>query len=288
MNNNANINYTIFNQCKRNVNSIPSAQQIKKNTYNEVLNDSNSDRNKKIEINQNYKHKSTDSLEKIKNLELENKKLKKENSNLIQSNKELKILVNKLENEILEIKSVIKENLNQFLQPQNDLVNKTYRQIMDQIEKQKETLAKILNYKKSNVTIEETEKTKDESINNQKTILNDERNNYRLFKKHFFEFFNHVNTSNSNVNGYSGDNDPLKNILNSFCLFMDNIMNKLEDKFINIDKNENKNKDNNNSENTIKKTNYINNFTEVSLINLYYEYIIMQLFILSFFEMIIY
>ena len=213
MNNNANINYTIFNQCKRNVNSIPSAQQIKKNTYNEVLNDSNSDRNKKIEINQNYKHKSTDSLEKIKNLELENKKLKKENSNLIQSNKELKILVNKLENEILEIKSVIKENLNQFLQPQNDLVNKTYRQIMDQIEKQKETLAKILNYKKSNVTIEETEKTKDESINNQKTILNDERNNYRLFKKHFFEFFNHVNTSNLNVNGYSGDNDPL-----TFCI----------------------------------------------------------------------
>ena len=284
LNNNANINYTIFNQCKRNVNSIPSAQQIKKNTYNEVLNDSNSDRNKKIEINQNYKHKSTDSLEKIKNLELENKKLKKENSNLIQSNKELKILVNKLENEILEIKSVIKENLNQFLQPQNDLVNKTYRQIMDQIEKQKETLAKILNYKKSNVTIEETEKTKDESINNQKTILNDERNNYRLFKKHFFEFFNHVNTSNLNVNGYSGDNDPLKNILNSFCLFMDNIMNKLEDKFINNDKRQNKNKDNDNSENSIINSNYINNFAEISLINLYYEYMIIQLFIVSFFE----
>ena len=119
----------------------------------------------------------------------------------------------------MEIKSVIKENLNQFLQPQNDLVNKNYKQIMEQIEKQKETLIKILNYKKSSVTIEQIEKTKDESINNQKNILKDQRNNYRLFKKNFFEFLNHVNISNSNVNGYSGDNDPLKNTLNSFCFF---------------------------------------------------------------------
>ena len=282
LNNNARISYTIFNQCKRNVNSIPSSQQLKKNTYNEILNDINSDNNKKIEINNGCK--SNTNFEKLKNLENENKKLKKENNDLIQNNKELKILVNKLENEILEIKSVIKENLNQFLKPQNDLVNKTYKQIMEQIEKQKETLTKILNYKKSGISIEETEKAKDESIINQKIILNDERNNYRLFKKNFFEFLNHVNISNSNVNGYSGDNDPLKNILNSFCLFMDNIMNKLEEKFINLDKKESKDKENNKYGNNISNNNFINNYAEISLINLYYEYIIIQLFILSFFE----
>ena len=284
LNNNTRISYTIFNQCKRNVNSNPTSQQLKKNTYNEVL-DSNSDNNKKIEINNNYKYKSNTSHENLKKLEIENKKLKKENNDLIQNNKELKILVNRLENEILEIKSVIKENLNQFLQPQNDLVNKNYKQIMEQIEKQKETLTKILNYKKSSFTIEQLEKTKDEGINNQKNILKDQRNNYRLFKKNFFEFLNHVNISNSNVNGYSGDNDPLKNTLNSFCFFMDNIINKLEEKFINLDKKENENEDNNNNnENNISNNNYINNYAEICLINLYYEYIIMQLFIVSFFE----
>ena len=284
LNNNKNISYNIFNQCKRNVNSIPSSQKLKKNTYIEVLNDKNSDKNKKIEINNNSKfnNKKSNSTEKIKNLELENKKLNKENYNLFQKNKEIKIMVNKLENEILEIKSVIKDNLNQFIQPQNDLVNKTYKQIMEQIERQKENLTKILNYKKSSV--EEAEKIKDESINNPKSILNDERNNYKIFKKNFFEFFNHVNISNNSINGYPGGNDPLKNTLNSFCSFMDNIMNKMEDQFISIDKKEIKNKDNNNNENNYPKTNYKNNFAEICLINLYYEYIIMQLFIVSFFE----
>ena len=282
LNNNTNISYTIFNQCKRNVNSIPSSQKLKKNTYNEILNDSNSDKKRKIEINSNSIYNKSNSLEKIKNLELENKKLKKENNILIQKNKELKILVSKLENEILEIKSVIKENLNQFIEPQNDLINKTYKQIMEQINKQKENLTKILNYKKTNISTDDIEKTKDESLNNQKSILNDERNNFRTFKKNFFEFFNHVNVSNISINGYSGGNDPLKNTLSSFCSFMDNILNKLEDKFINIDKKQTKNKDNN--ENNYINSNYINNFSEICLINLYYEYIIMQLFIVSFFE----
>ena len=280
LNNNMNISYTIFNQCKRNVNSIPSSQKLKKNTYNEILNDSNSDKNRKIEINSYSIYNKSNSLEKIKNLELENKKLIKQNNILTQKNKELKILVSKLENEILEIKSVIKENLNQFIEPQNELINKAYKQLMEQINKQKENLTKILNYKKINISMEEIEKTKDESINNQKSILNDERNNFRIFKKNFFAFFNHVNVSNTSINGYPGGNDPLKNTLNSFCSFMDNILNKLEDKFINIDKKQAKNKNDNNNINS----SYINNFAEICLINLYYEYIIMQLFIVSFFE----
>ena len=47
-------------------------------------------------------------------------------TDLTKKNKELKILVNKLENEILEIKSVIKDNLILFLQPEKDLINKSY------------------------------------------------------------------------------------------------------------------------------------------------------------------
>ena len=279
LNNNTNISYTIFNQCKRNVNSIPSSQKINKNTYNEALNDINSGKNKKIEIHSNSNKKCNNSLEKIRNLELENKKLKQENCDLVQKNKELKILVNKLENEILEIKSVIKENLNQFIQPQNDLVNKSYKLIMEQIDKQKVNITKILNYKKSNNIKEE--KSKNEELNMQKLILNDERNNYKIFKKNFFEFLNHVNTSNTIINGYPSGEDPLKSILNSFCCFMDNIMNKLEDKFIKIDKKDNKNQNNNNNN---LNNNYINNFAEICLIDLYYEYVIMQLFIVSFFE----
>ena len=284
LNNNTNVSYRIFNQCKKNVNSIPSTKKLNKNTYNEFLDDSNSVKNTKIEIINNSKISKSISLEKIKNLELENKKLRNENKDLVKINKELKILINKLENEILEIKSVIKDNLNQFIEPQNDLVNKTYKQLMEQIDKQKTNLTKILNYKNSSVSIEENEKTKDESINNQKLIINDERNNFRIFKKNFFEFFNHVNISNTKINGYNGDNDPLKNTLNSFCSFMDNIMNKLEDNFINNDKKENKENKNNNSDKNILYNNYINNYGEICLINLYYEYIIKQLFIVSFFE----
>ena len=276
-NNNRNTNYANSNQSKRNVNSIPSAQKLSKNISNDILDDSNSSRNKKNESN-NSNNKKNNNLDIIKNLELENKKLKQENLNLSQKNKELTIYINKLENEVLEIKSVIKENLNQFIQPQNDLVHKTYNQFMEQIDKQKLNLTKILNYKKSNITKEEEEKTKDETLNNQKSILNDERKNYKLFKKNFFEFFNHVNISNTNINGYPSGEDPLKSTLNSFCCLMDNIINKLEDIFINIDKKENKNKDN------IYNNNYINNFAEICLINLYYEYVIMQLFIVSFFE----
>ena len=268
-NNSTNIN---ANQCNQNGDSNPSSQKIKKNINNELSNNNNLNKMKKNEMNNK-------NLEKIKNLELENKKLKQENANLFQKNKELTITINKLENEILEIKSVIKENLNQFIQPQNDLVNKTFKQYMEQIDKQKLTLTKILNYKKSNSSIDDTEKTKDETINNQKSILNDERNNYKIFKKNFFEFFNHINISNTNINGYPSGEDPLKSTLNSFCCFMDNIMNKLEDKFINIDKKESKNKNNNYLNN-----NYINNFSEICLINLYYEYVIKQLFIVSFFE----
>ena len=182
----------------------------------------------------------------------------------------------------MEIKSVINENLNQFLEPQNDLVNKSYKQLMEQIDKQKENLPKILNYKKTNISNEVNEKIKDETINNQKSILHDERNNFRLFKKDFFEFFNHVNISNTKINGYNGDNDPLKNTLNSFCSFMDNIMNKLEENFINNDKKEKKNI--NNLDINSLNNNYINNFGEICLINLYYEYIIKQLFVVSFFE----
>ena len=276
-NNNRNTNYANSYQSKRNVNSITSTQKLCKNISNDILDDSNSSRNKKNESN-NSNNKKNNNLDIIKNLELENKKLKQENLNLSQKNKELTIYINKLENEVLEIKSVIKENLNQFIQPQNDLVHKTYNQFMEQIDKQKLNLTKILNYKKSNITKEEEEKTKDETINNQKSILNDERKNYKLFKKNFFEFFNHVNISNTNINGYPSGEDPLKSTLNSFCCLMDNIINKLEDIFINIDKKENKNKDN------IYNNNYINNFAEICLINLYYEYVIMQLFIVSFFE----
>ena len=211
-------------------------------------------------------------LEKIKSLEKENKNLKKENYELNKKNKELKILINKLENEIIEIKGVIKDNLNLFLQPQKDMMNKSYyTEFISQIEKEKVNISKIIKMQqKSN---EKETKLKEDININQKNILNDRRNDYRNFKKNFFEYFNQINTSNTLLNGNPTKGDALKNILNSFCFFMDNIMNKLEEKYIKLDKKENE-------YNNI----YINNFSEVCLINIYYQFVIMQLFVTSFFE----
>ena len=217
--------------------------------------------------------------EKIKNLEKENEKLKKENDELNKKNKELIILVNKLENEILEIKSVIKDNLNMFLQPEKDMINKSYNELSGQIEKEKENISKILNQlqQKENSNIETESKSREDNLNiniNNKNLLNEGRNNFRIFQKNYFEFFNQVNTSNTLLNGYPAGNDQLKNILNSFCCFMDNIMNKLEKKFIHIEKDKN--------EKNIDNSNY--NFIEICLINIYYQFVISQLFLVSFFE----
>ena len=198
-NNNGNLTYAIFSQCKKNGNMIPNSQ-IKKNIYieekneNEINSINNSTKNKKSieKISDSKTKNNTENnvgLEKIKYLEEENKKLKNENHSLFQTNKELKILVNKLENEIVELKSVIKDNLNQFLQPQNDLVNKSYKQIMEQIEKQKANLTKILNNQKSNTSIEETDsKSKNEYKNPQKSNIYNARNSYKLFKKTSLNF----------------------------------------------------------------------------------------------------
>ena len=215
-----------------------------------------------------------DNLEKIKSLEKENRNLKKENNELNKKNKELKILVNKLENEILEIKSVIKDNLNLFLQPEKDFLDKSYKDIIEQIEKEKINISKIINnQQKENSNNEKQSKAKEDTNINDQNLIKDRRNDYRIFKKNFFEFFNQVNTTNTLLNGYPTGSDPLKNILNTFCCFMDNIMNKLEEKYIKLDKKENE------ANNT-----YINNFSEICLINIYYQFIIEQLFIVSFFE----
>ena len=247
-----------------NLNEKKYIHKIQKNSFSERLNNNSS--------------KSID-FEKMKNLEKENENLKKENENLIKINKELKILTNKLENEIMEIKSVLADNLKLFLQPSNDMINKSYKELHEYIEKEKSNISKVLDLQNKNYNKGENEESKlkeenkDDKNINEKNILKDRRNNYRFFKKNFFEFFNQINTSNTLLNGYPSENDPLKNILNSFCCYMDNIMNKLEEKFIKINV---KNNDNYDA--------YINNFSEVSLINIYYQFVIMQLFLVSFFE----
>ena len=247
-----------------NLNEKKYIHKIQKNSFSERLNNNSS--------------KSID-FEKMKNLEKENENLKKENENLIKINKELKILTNKLENEIMEIKSVLADNLKLFLQPSNDMINKSYKELHEYIEKEKSNISKVLDLQNKNHNKGENEESKlkeenkDDKNINEKNILKDRRNNYRFFKKNFFEFFNQINTSNTLLNGYPSGNDPLKNILNSFCCYMDNIMNKLEEKFIKINV---KNNDNYDA--------YINNFSEVSLINIYYQFVIMQLFLVSFFE----
>ena len=247
-----------------NLNEKKYIHKIQKNSFSERLNNNSS--------------KSID-FEKMKNLEKENENLKKENENLIKINKELKILTNKLENEIMEIKSVLADNLKLFLQPSNDMINKSYKELHEYIEKEKSNISKVLDLQNKNKNKGEHEESKlkeenkDDKNINEKNILKDRRNNYRFFKKNFFEFFNQINTSNTLLNGYPSGNDPLKNILNSFCCYMDNIMNKLEEKFIKINV---KNNDNYDA--------YINNFSEVSLINIYYQFVIMQLFLVSFFE----
>ena len=247
-----------------NLNEKKYIHKIQKNSFSERLNNNSS--------------KSID-FEKMKNLEKENENLKKENENLIKINKELKILTNKLENEIMEIKSVLADNLKLFLQPSNDMINKSYKELHEYIEKEKSNISKVLDLQNKNYNKGENEESKlkeenkDDKNINEKNILKDRRNNYRFFKKNFFEFFNQINTSNTLLNGYPSGNDPLKNVLNSFCCYMDNIMNKLEEKFIKINV---KNNDNYDA--------YINNFSEVSLINIYYQFVIMQLFLVSFFE----
>ena len=47
-------------------------------------------------------------------------------------------------------------------------MNKTYKQLMDQIEKQKLNLTKILNYQKDNSTVDTESKTKEENFINEK------------------------------------------------------------------------------------------------------------------------
>ena len=258
------LNGSINQLITENLNEKKYIHKIQKNSFSERLNNNSS--------------KSID-FEKMKNLEKENENLKKENENLIKINKELKILTNKLENEIMEIKSVLADNLKLFLQPSNDMINKSYKELHEYIEKEKSNISNVLDLQNKNKNKGENEESKlkeenkDDKNINEKNILKDRRNNYRFFKKNFFEFFNQINTSNTLLNGYPSGNDPLKNILNSFCCYMDNIMNKLEEKFIKINV---KNNDNYDA--------YINNFSEVSLINIYYQFVIMQLFLVSFFE----
>ena len=192
----------------------------------------------------------------------------------------MKISLSKLENEILEIKSVIKDNLNLFLQPEKDMINKSYTNFIEQIEKEKANISKIINaQQKKNINNEKESKSREDNINNENNLIKDRRNNFRYFKKNFFEFYNQVNTSNTTLNGYPSGSDSLKNILNSFCFYMDNIMNKLEENYINISKN-----DKNREMNENKYDKYINNLSEVYLINIYYQFVIMQLFLVSFFE----
>ena len=254
----------------------PRSKKIFNGSLNQLTSDNIKENKEMIKIQKNsFSDRNNDSnLEMINKLEKENKNLKKENSELNKINKELKIMVSKLENEILEIKSVIKDNLNLFLQPEKDIINKSYKEFFDQIEKEKNNILKIIkNQQKQNSNIETRSKTEEDIDINESNILKERRNDYRNFKKYFFEFFNKVNTSNTIVNSYSADNDSLKIILNSFCCFMDNIMNKLEEKFIKLDKKEKK-----------KNDSHINNFCEVCLINIYYQFVIMQLFLVSFVE----
>ena len=254
----------------------PRSKKILNGSLNQLTSDNIKENKEMIKIQKNsFSDRNNDSnLEMINKLEKENKNLKKENSELNKINKELKIMVSKLENEILEIKSVIKDNLNLFLQPEKDIINKSYKEFFDQIEKEKNNILKIIkNQQKQNSNIETRSKTEEDIDINESNILKERRNDYRNFKKYFFEFFNKVNTSNTIVNGYSADNDSLKIILNSFCCFMDNIMNKLEEKFIKLDKKEKE-----------KNDSHINNFCEVCLINIYYQFVIMQLFLVSFVE----
>ena len=248
------------------LNQLTADNINEKKEWNKIRENSFSDRN------------NVHDSEKIKILEKENKNLKKENNELNKKIKEMNILMNKLEIEILELKSVIKDNLNLVLQPENDFMNKSYKEFIEQIEKQKINISKIINIQqKTHSNKEKESKLNEDNYNNinnsEQILLKDRRNDYRIFKKNFFEFYNQVNTSNTSLNGFPSGNDSLKNILNSFCCFMDNIMNKLEEGYIKLDKKEN---DKNNI--------YINNLSEVCLINIYYKYVIIQLFLVSFFE----
>ena len=255
----------------------PRQKKLLTGSVNQLTSD-NINNKKEIDIfrkNSLSERNNDNILEKVKRLEKENKDLKKENNELNKTNNELKVLVNKLENEIIEIKSVIKDNLNLFLQPEKDMLNKSYNDFIEQIEKEKINISKIINQQeKQNSNIENDSKNKEDIDNNINNLLKDRRNDYRVFKKNFFEFFNQVNISNTTINGHTTANDSLKNILNTFCCYMDNIMNKLEEKFIKLDKKDIEN----------KNSNYMNHFNEICLINVYYQFVIIQLFLVSFFE----
>ena len=277
------------------IKSLKGMQNIQINKNNKIINDiisEDDDSNEVATLKNNY-----DVNGNINNLKEENELLKQENQKLITENKELKRSLTNLENEITELKIVLKDNLNYFIKPQDSLIKKIYKKFFDEIEKFKNDSKSILNYNTKIFTFEDDENddTKraneiKENIKKEKELINDKRNNFNHFKKNFFEYFNHICTTNINVSGNSKtNNDPLKIILNSFCSFMDNIVNRIDNIFTSIDKIKTKN-------NTIKNLkdfnsineeylcNFKNNYCEICFLNLYYEYIIMQMFIVSFFE----
>ena len=280
---------------KISIKSLKGIQNTQNNTKNKYINDiinENDDSNELMTLKN-----SSDVGENINNLKEENVLLRQENKKLIKENKELKRTLSNLENEVIELKIVLKDNMNFFIKPQDDLIKKIYGNFFEEIEKFKNDSKSILNYNTKIFTFEDNDNGNTKNLNEikdnikkEKELINNNRNNFNFFKKSFFEYFNHVCTTNDNINGNSkANNDPLKIILNSFCCFMDNIVNKIENLFSNLDKIKTKTNtsQNLNGCNLINEEyicNFKNNYCEICFLNLYYEYIIMLMFIVSFFE----
>jgi hypothetical protein len=151
----------------------PTSKKLISGSLNQLTNDEIKEKNNlnnfwnQIKKNSFSERTNENDYEKIKKLEEENEKLKKENKELNKRNQELKISLSKLENEILEIKSVIKDNLNLFLQPEKDMINKSYTNFIEQIEKEKANISKIINaQQKKNINNEKESKSREDNIIN--------------------------------------------------------------------------------------------------------------------------
>ncbi len=133
-----------------------------------------------------------------------------------------------------------------------------------------------------NLNFEQKKKTLlNENKNKEKNIMRETRYVFNQFKKNFFEFINLVSSSEDTQ---KKGNDLLKLFINSSCAFMDNILSEMQEIFMGLEINDYTRKDKNISVESNYFNSYFNYFTELSLINLYYEQLITQLFMSSFYE----
>ena len=198
----------------------------------------------------------------INSLTEENKKLKKENEFLKETINKIKDLVNSIEGLLISKQNEILYNENQkFIEINKELSEN----IGASIEKFSNLHTKLLNIENKVYTFD------DSNCDNSQLseIESENKKNFQVFRTKFSDYFYDI--SNMPQKYFSKFNlslahiDSLKSCLNSFCCFMDEIVDVV---LSNIE----------------DKNRFIKNYLEMSFINVYYEKIIFEMFNHSLYE----